>query len=84
MEIEDITAEVNEILQHELYRLVEDYFVPEARIKQDLEINSTERMVILDKLEHHFSISIDDYEWDHLRTLEDLYKLTKNKVNEQN
>ena len=80
MDMEDIIAQVNKILQEELYRLVEDYFVPEARIKQDLEITDIEKDVILDKLEYEFDIIIDDYEWDQLKTLEDLYKLVNNKT----
>ena len=80
MDMEDIIAQVNKILQEELYRLVEDYFVPEARIKQDLEITIVEKDLILDKLEYEFDIIIDDYEWDQLKTLEDLYKLVNNKT----
>ena len=80
MDIEDIIAQVNKILQEELYRLVEDYFVPEARIKQDLEITIVEKDLILDKLEYEFDIIIDDYEWDQLKTLEDLYKLINSKI----
>ncbi len=80
MDIEDIIAQVNKILQEELYRLVEDYFVPEARIKQDLEITDLEKDVILDKLEYHFDIIIEDWEWDQLKTLEDLYELVNNKI----
>ena len=80
MDMEDIIAQVNKILQEELYRLVEDYFVPEARIKQDLEITDVEKAIILDKLEYEFDIIIDDYEWNQLKTLEDLYKLINNKL----
>ena len=80
MDMEDIIAQVNKILQEELYRLVEDYFVPEARIKQDLEITIVEKDLILDKLEYEFDIIIDDYEWDQLKTLEDLYKLINSKI----
>ena len=80
MEMEDIIAQVNEILQEELYRLVEDYFVPEANIKIDLEITEREKMIILDKLEYKFDIIIDDYEWNKLKTLEDLYKLVNSKL----
>ena len=80
MDMEDIIAQVNKILQEELYRLVEDYFVPEARIKQDLEITDVEKAIILDKLEYEFDIIIDDYEWNQLKTLEDLYKLVNNKL----
>lgn len=80
MDMEDIIAQVNKILQEELYRLVEDYFVSEARIKQDLEITDLEKDVILDKLEYHFDIIIEDWEWDKLKTLEDLYKLVNNKI----
>ncbi len=80
MDMEDIIAQVNKILQEELYRLVEDYFVPEARIKQDLEITDVEKDVILDKLEYEFDIIIDDYEWNQLKTLEDLYKLINSKI----
>lgn len=80
MDIEDVIVEINRILQEELYRLVEDYFVPDARIKQDLEITDVEKDVILDKLEYHFDIIIEDWEWDKLKTLGDLYKLINNKI----
>lgn len=80
MDIEDVIVEINKILQEELYRLVEDYFVPEARIKQDLEITDVEKDIILDKLEYYFDIIIEDWEWDKLKTLEDLYKLVNNKI----
>ena len=80
MDMEDIIAQVNKILQDELYRLVEDYFVPEANIKIDLEITEDEKMVILDKLEYEFDIVIDEYEWNQLKTLEDLYKLINSKI----
>jgi len=77
---EDVIVEINKILQEELYRLEENYFVPEARIKQDLEITDAEKDIILDKLEYHFVIIIEDWEWDELKTLEDLYKLVNSKI----
>lgn len=80
MDIEDVIVEINKILQDELYRLVEDYFVPEANIKYDLEISNIEKESILDKLEYHFDIIIEDWEWDKLKTLEDLYKLINSKI----
>jgi len=36
--------------------------------------------MILDKLEYHFVIIIEDWEWDELKTLEDLYKLVNSKI----
>lgn len=80
MDMEDIIVEINKILQEELYRLVDDYFVPEANIKYDLEITENEKMIILDNLEHHFNIIIEDWEWDQLKILEDLYKLINSKL----
>lgn len=80
MDIEDVIIEINKILQEELYRLVEDYFVPEANIKYDLEISNIEKENILDKLEYHFDIIIEDWEWGKLKTLGDLYKLINNKI----
>ncbi|HRT03302.1 MAG TPA: hypothetical protein P5513_05130 [Candidatus Diapherotrites archaeon] len=77
---EDVIVEINKILQEELYRLEENYFVPEAKIKQDLEITDAEKDIILDKLEYHFVIIIEDWEWDELKTLEDLYKLVNRKI----
>jgi|GEM_PF-4864202 len=77
---EDVIVEINKILQEELYRLEENYFVPEAKIKQDLEITDAEKDIILDKLEYHFVIIIEDWEWDELKTLEDLYKLVNSKI----
>lgn len=80
MDMEDIIVEINKILQDELYRLVDDYFVPEANIKYDLEINNIEKKSILDKLEYHFDIIIEDWEWEELKTLGDLYKLINSKI----
>ena len=80
MDIEDVIVEINKILQEELYRLIEDYFVPEANIKYDLEISNIEKENILDKLEYHFDIIIEDWEWDKLKTLGDLYKLINKKI----
>ena len=80
MEMEDLIVKVNDILKEELYRLTDDYFVPEARIKQDLEIDALEQVIILDNLEFEFDIIIEDYEWDELKTLEDLYNLVNKKI----
>lgn len=72
MEIEAVIERVNQILVNE-FELEPDSVVPEATLREDLQLDSLDGMDLIVALEKEFSFRVDEKELLKLRTVGDVH-----------
>ncbi len=80
MQREEIIEKVNEFLIEE-FELEADKVVPEALLKDDLEIESLDFVDIVVIIEKEFGFKVNGEEMVNVRTLQDLYDYIIERVN---
>jgi acyl carrier protein len=80
MKKEEVIAKVNEFLVNE-FELDEKRVVPEASLRDDLEIESLDFVDIAVEIEKKFGFKIKGEEMINVKTLGDLYDYIISKVN---
>lgn len=80
MKKEEVIAEVNEFLVEE-FELDEKRIVPEANLRDDLEIESLDFVDIAVEIEKRFGFKIKGEEMINVKTLGDLYEYIISKIN---
>jgi acyl carrier protein len=80
MKKEEVIAKVNEFLVEE-FELDEKRIVPEANLRDDLEIESLDFVDIAVEIEKRFGFKIKGEEMINVKTLGDLYDYITSKIN---
>jgi acyl carrier protein len=80
MQKEDIIAKVNVFLVDE-FELAEDQLMPDALLKDDLDIESLDFVDIAVLIEKEFKFKMRTEEMAKLRTLDDLYNYISQQLN---
>jgi acyl carrier protein len=75
----EIKQKVDEIIDYYLVP-IDGKFTPESRLVEDLEADELDSIEILMELEKQFNINIPDSEWVEIKTVQDIYNIVEQKL----
>lgn len=75
----EIKQKVDEIIDYYLVP-IDGKFTPESRLTEDLEADELDQVEVIMKVEKQFGIDISDSEWVEIKTVQDLYNIVEQKL----
>ena len=75
----EIKQKVDKIIDYYLVP-IDGKFTPESRLIDDLEADELDSIEILMELEKQFNINIPDSEWILVKTVQDIYNIVEQKL----
>ena len=75
----EIKQKVDEIIDYYLVP-IDGKFTSESRLIEDLEADELDQVEVIMKVEKQFGIDIFDSEWVEIKTVQDLYNIVEQKL----
>lgn len=75
----EIKQKVDEIIDYYLVP-IDGKFTPESRLIDDLEADELDQVEVIMQVEKQFNINIPDSEWILVKTVQDIYNIVEQKL----